>query len=109
MWQNIHALNAALQAQTKMADVVITLKIMPESPDIDLENLSKKCIKEIMKFAGETEFKQEIELVAFGLKSIKLIFVMDENIGSTENLENDITNIEGISSVQVVDVRRAIG
>ena len=34
---------------------------------------------------------------------------MDEKLGDTENLENKISTLEGVNSVQVIDVRRAIG
>ena len=92
-----------------MANIIITFRIMPESPDVNLNDLETKIMKEIIKFAGKTETKKEIELVAFGLKALKITFVMDENKGSTEKLENKISKIKGINSVEVVDVRRAIG
>ncbi len=92
-----------------MAKVIITLKIMPESLDIDLSELKDYAIKEIKDFAGETETKIEIEPVAFGLKALKIIFVMDESKGSTEELENNISILKGVKSVEVIDVRRAIG
>ena len=34
---------------------------------------------------------------------------MDEAKGTTDPLEADINNIEGVHSVEVTDVRRAIG
>ena len=92
-----------------MADVIITLKIMPESPEVDMEDLSKKSQEKIKDFCQETEFKSEIEPVAFGLKALKLIFVMDEAKGNTEPLEEEIKKIEGVNSVEVVDVRRGLG
>ncbi len=92
-----------------MANVVVTLKIMPESLDVDLKDIEYKVIKEIKNFVGETETKIEIEPVAFGLKSLKIIFVMNENKGSTEKLENKISSLKGVNSVEVTDVRRAIG
>jgi len=76
---------------------------------VDLNSLEDKVIKKIKEFAGDTETKKEIELIAFGLKALKITFVMDEKKGSTDNLENDIGMIEGVNSVEVVDVRRAIG
>lgn len=82
---------------------------MPESPDVNFEDISNKAMNEIKDFAGETETKKEIEPVAFGLKALKITFVMDENKGSTEELENKINNIDGVNSVEIVDVRRAIG
>lgn len=92
-----------------MAKVIVTLKIMPVSPETDLDKISLEAHEKIKGFAGEGETKQEIEPVAFGLKALKIIFVMEESQGSTEPLEKEIQTIEGVNSVEVVDVRRAIG
>ncbi|MBL7054236.1 elongation factor 1-beta [Candidatus Woesearchaeota archaeon] len=92
-----------------MASVIITLKIMPKSPEVDLNPLEQKAKDIIKEFTGETEFKTEQEPIAFGLKALNIMFVMDESKGSTEEMENKIKTIEGINSVEVVDVRRAIG
>jgi elongation factor 1-beta len=92
-----------------MAKAIITIKIMPESPDIDLSKISPQIEAKINAFAGEGDRKKEIEPIAFGLNALKIIFVMDEKKGSTEPLEKDISGIEGVQSVEVVDVRRAIG
>ena len=92
-----------------MTNIVVTLKIMPESPEIDLKNLQEEALKHIKEFAGEGDTKITEEPIAFGLKSLNIIFIMDESIGSTEALEENIKSIEGIQSVEVTDVRRAIG
>lgn len=105
----MYALHAHFQVRIKMVNVVITLRVMPESPNVNLENLQKKVLNKINKFTGNKETKTEIEPVAFGLKALKIIFVMDENKGSTEKLENKINLIDGVKSVEVIDVRRAIG
>jgi len=92
-----------------MANVIITLKIMPESPETDFSKLQEESLKKIAEFAGEGETKVEEVPIAFGLKSLNIIFVMDESLGSTEALEEDIKSAEGVQSVEVTDVRRAIG
>jgi elongation factor 1-beta len=91
-----------------MAEVLITMKIMPSDTEIDIKNLEKLASKEIKEFGGKIE-KIDIEPVAFGLQALKIIFSLDERKGSTENLENKISDIEGINSVEIVDVRRMIG
>ena len=91
-----------------MAKVVVTLKIMPESPDVNLDNLQKKILKKIKDAFGDTETKVEKEPIGFGLNALKIFFVMDES-KKTESLENSIKNIDEVQSVDVVDVRRAIG
>lgn len=107
--QNITALYANSQDLIKMAQVVVTLKIMPESPEAELKEIEEKAKILIMNFTGEEQIKAELEPIAFGLKALKLIFVMDESIGSTEDLENEIKEIKEVSSVEVADVRRAVG
>ena len=92
-----------------MGQAIVTLKIMPEAPDTNLEEIEKKAKVMIVDFVGEGDTKTEIEPIAFGLKALKIIFIMDEAQGSTESLENNITTIEGVNSVDVSDVRRAIG
>lgn len=92
-----------------MANVVVTLKIMPESPEVDIKPLETKALAEIKAFAGDKETKVEVHPVAFGLKLLQIFFVMDEAKGSTEPLEKKIAEIEGIGSVEVSDVRRAVG
>ncbi len=101
--------NADLMVQIKMAKVVITLRIMPDSPDANLDKVEQQAIKKIKDFVGSTEIKRELEPVAFGINALKIIFVMDENLGSTEELENNISKIDNVNSVEVIDVRRAIG
>ncbi len=92
-----------------MAQVIVTLKIMPESPEVDLGSIEQEAKAKIIEFSQSKELKTEQEPIAFGLKALKIIFVMDENKGSTDSLEESIKTISGVNSVEAVDVRRAIG
>ena len=69
-----------------MARVIVTLKIMPEAVETDLSRIETKATKLITEFGGVVG-KSEQEPVAFGIKALKLMFVMNEDIGSTESLE----------------------
>ncbi|MBW2982084.1 elongation factor 1-beta [Candidatus Woesearchaeota archaeon] len=92
-----------------MAQVIVTLKIMPESVDIDLSKITEEAKNKITDFAGAGEMKVEEKPIAFGLKALNIIFVMDESKGSTDDLEDSISDIQGVQSVEVTDVRRAVG
>lgn len=92
-----------------MAKVVVTIKIMPESPDVDLEALEKSALEKVAHFTGNMDTKTEIEPVAFGLKAVKITFVMDEAQGGPEPVEKDVCTLDGVMSCETVDVRRAIG
>jgi elongation factor 1-beta len=104
-----NALNVASQDQIKMASVVVSLKIMPESPKTDLSKLESEVKKKIVAYSGETQTKTDIQPIAFGLSALNILFVMKEEIGSTEPLEQEIAKIKGVNSVEVTDVRRAVG
>lgn len=92
-----------------MAKAVVTVKIMPESPNIDLVELEKKAKKVIADFVGKGETRSSEEPIAFGLKALKIIFVMDENKGSPDPVAEKIATLEGVNSAEIIDVRRAIG
>lgn len=104
-----HARAAGSRGRTKMGKAIITFKIMPTSPDVDLDAIKAEALAAIKDFAGETSTKEEIEPVAFGLKALKITFVMDESIGEMDSLEEKLRSIEGVNSAEVSDVRRALG
>lgn len=91
-----------------MGTAIVTIKLMPESPDTDLEKLKEEGKKVISEFGGEVG-KEEVEPVAFGLKALKLFYTVDESLGGTDEVESKIGAIEGVASVEVTDVRRALG
>lgn len=91
-----------------MASVIITIKIMPESLDSDLDKIRKESIEVISDFGGKVG-KEDIEPIAFGLKAVKLIYIVDESKGGTDAVEEGICAIDGVKSCEVIDVRRALG
>ena len=92
-----------------MARVVVTFRIMPNGIDVDLSKIEIEAKNEIVHFCHSDEFRTTIQPIAFGLKALEIIFVMDEAKGSTEVLEQKVAAIHGVESVEVTDVRRAIG
>ena len=92
-----------------MANAIITVRIMPDSPEVDLEKVLVDAKKVIAGFAGEGETRSSIQPVAFGIKALNIIFVMDEKKGSPDPVAEKITEIEGVNSAEITDVRRAIG
>lgn len=91
-----------------MGEVIITLKIMPKNIEIDLsfiENKARGIIEKFGKFVSK-----EVLPVAFGLKQLNIIFTLDENKAEMlDAIENKLKEIEGVNSVETIDVRRAIG
>lgn len=83
----------------------VELNVMPESPETNLEEI-KKSIKEKLTKAKNIEIT-EVE-IAFGLKSLKVLVAWPEN-EETDEIENIISTIKGVSSCRIDDIRRAFG
>ncbi len=94
-----------------MAKVIVKMRVMPESTEVDLEELEKKVREKIISFAGMENAVNNVEKnpVAFGLKSLDITFAVDESKGDTEPLEDDISNLEEVASVEITSVSRALG
>ncbi|MFH1823314.1 MAG: elongation factor 1-beta [archaeon] len=90
-----------------MAIAALKIKIMPDSPEVSLEDIKLK-VEETAKELGVTIHSTEIEPVAFGLKALMVIFVWPEE-KEQESIESKLREIPNVQSVQVVDYRRAIG
>lgn len=92
-----------------MTNAIVTVKIMPTSPETDLEAVKEKALADITAFNDGKETKTSIEEVAFGLKALNIIFVIDESKGSPDPIAEKIAAYEEVNSAEITDVRRAIG
>lgn len=90
-----------------MATVVIIVKIMPESPDVDLNKI-KNTAKSALEKEGAKNISFEEKPIAFGLKAVMLKTDMPEEKG-TDLVESILSKIEHVSSVTIEDYRRAFG
>jgi len=87
-----------------MGEVVATVKLMPEGTDVDLEQIKIQAQDAINK---EAELhKIDEEPIAFGLVALIVMFIVDDGEGGTEGVEESLAQIPGVSSIEVLDVRR---
>jgi len=91
-----------------MSTAAIQFKIMPKSPEVDLTKLSEEIKKKIESFESGVFNNAEEQPIAFGLKALVVTFALSEN-EEVDNVENAINEIEDVSSVEMIDYRRAIG
>ena len=90
-----------------MGTVGVKLKIMPESVETDLESIKLNGKEKIEQQKGVlTSFEEEP--IAFGLKALIATFAWPEE-QDTDIIENMFNEIKGVSSVQIIDYRRALG
>ena len=83
-----------------MGKVLVTSKLLPESPNVDLEKIKKEVKERI------NPEKIEEEPIAFGLVSLKIEKVIEDDGKSLEELEKKLRNIPNVSQVEIVQVSR---
>lgn len=90
-----------------MGIIAVKIKIMPSSPKVNLEEIKQKAEELIKKQKGKNpSFEQEA--IAFGLNALIVLFAWPEE-KQLEELEEQLKSIENVNSIQVIDMRRAIG
>lgn len=81
---------------------------MPTSPEVNLEEIKEKT-KSVIESNKGSKVSFEEEPIAFGLKALIAKFEQNEDDGELEPIENALKEIENVSSVKIIDMRRAFG
>lgn len=90
-----------------MGTAVVKFKLMPISLEADLEKI-KLEVNKILKKEGVQNPIFEEKPIAFGLKAIETFFGWPEE-KPLEELEEFLKSIKNVNSVELIDIRRAIG
>lgn len=93
--------------ELNMGIVAVKVKILPVSLGTNLEKIKIKA-KKIVEQSNGKNCQFEEELIAFGLRAIIAFFAWPEE-EPLEPLEESLKSIKDVSSIQVIDMRRAIG
>jgi elongation factor 1-beta len=80
-----------------MGDVALIIKVMPESPDVDREEL-KKLIRSTL---ARVQDIQE-EPIGFGLVALKVVTVVPDAEGQTDAAEAALNGIAGIERAEII-------
>jgi len=83
-----------------MANVMITIRVMPADSNIDVE----KLIDQIKEKTGEE--KIEKEPIAFGLVALKVTTLLEDKEGEIEKFENALKSIEDVGEIETVNISR---
>ncbi len=84
-----------------MANVVVTVRILPEGLEVDLNSIKAEARK-----AGATRLEEKP--VAFGLKAVEAVFSIPDAEGGSEILEKQLRAIPGVSSAEIIGLAREI-
>jgi elongation factor 1-beta len=90
-----------------MGIAALKIKVMPDSPERNLDELRGEIKEKLSGFGAELH-SVEVEEIAFGLKALIVTVAWPEEKEQHE-IENALSNIEGVNSAEVIDFRRAIG
>jgi elongation factor 1-beta len=91
-----------------MGTAALKIKLMPESPDVDLETIKEKAKNLALKHNKVLVHSIEEEEIAFGLKAVIITLVWPEELEQSV-IEDEFAGIEQVNSVQIIDFRRVIG
>ncbi len=83
-----------------MGSVAITYRIMPEEVSTDIDPIRDG----IRKALGPALKGMQVKDVAFGLRAILALAVVDDASGAGERLEGALSAIPGVGSVEAIDI-----
>jgi elongation factor 1-beta len=80
-----------------MGDVALIIKVMPESPDVDREEIKKEIRAKLARVQDITE-----EPIGFGLVALNVVAVVPDAEGQTDAAESALNSIAGIERAEIV-------
>ncbi|MEF8779666.1 MAG: elongation factor 1-beta [Haloferacaceae archaeon] len=87
-----------------MGKVAAKLKVMPQSPEVDLDGLQEKLEAALPEGAKIRGFERDE--VAFGLVALLPTVIVADDAGGTEAVEEAFGGVENVESVSVENVGR---
>jgi elongation factor 1-beta len=86
-----------------MGEVAVILKIMPESPEIDITKLQEEIKANV---PGIEDMR--VEPIGFGLSAIKIAMITQDEEGAGDNVEGLFSKIAGIERVEIESLNRML-
>jgi len=85
-----------------VGEVGMQYRILPEGLEVDLDKLKQDIAKALPKEAALRA--SETKPVAFGLKALHILIVIDDKKGGAEQIEDAISKVPGVQSVEIVEM-----
>jgi elongation factor 1-beta len=93
-----------LHGSVTMGKVAAKLKVMPQSPEIDLDDLQERLEQSLPEGAKINGFERDD--VAFGLVALLPTVIVPDDAGGTEAVEESFSSVDDVESVEVENVGR---
>jgi len=91
-----------IAVRDRMADVIVGLRILPKTVDVDLDKLEKH-IEQLIKPEG-----MKREPIAFGLVAIHVTKIIPDAGGELEKLKEKLKTIPEIGEIDVTGLTRSL-
>ncbi len=85
-----------------MGEVGLQYRVLPEDVEIDLDKLEADIRAALPE--GAIFRASEKKPVAFGLKALHVLVVLDDKKGGAEQVESAISGVPGVQSVEIVQM-----
>jgi elongation factor 1-beta len=85
-----------------MADVILTLKVMPQGTEVDLDKLEATIKKEVRAD------RIVREPIAFGLVALNVTTIIQDAAGELDSVEEKVRSLEGVGEVEITEVTRTL-
>ncbi|MFC7177754.1 elongation factor 1-beta [Halosegnis marinus] len=82
-----------------MGKVAVKLKVMPQNPEVDLDDLQDRLEASLPEGAKVRGFDRDD--VAFGLVALLPTVIVPDDAGGSEAVEEAFSGVEGVESVAV--------
>ncbi|MFB6111374.1 MAG: elongation factor 1-beta [Halobacteriaceae archaeon] len=87
-----------------MGQVAAKIKVMPEDPEVDLDDLQDRLEAALPEGAKIRGFERDN--VAFGLVALLPTVIVPDDAGGTEAVEEAFAGVDDVESVEVASVGR---
>ena len=92
-----------------MARAIITFKLMPESPDVNLEPIKEKAQKIAKKHGAIGSLVVKEEPIAFGLKAVLVLAMYVVEGADFEKIAEEMGTIPDVQSAEIAKMDLALG
>tara|TARA_Y100000310_G_scaffold153057_1_gene152498 strand:+ start:727 stop:1005 length:279 start_codon:yes stop_codon:yes gene_type:complete len=92
-----------------MAKAIITFKLMPESPEVDLGPIKEKALAIARENKSIGEMQSKEEPIAFGLKAILILAMYEVEGADFDGIAEKMGEIENVRSSEVAKMDLAMG
>lgn len=92
-----------------MAKAIITFKLMPESPDVDLAPIKEQALRIAKEQGAIGEMQAKEEPIAFGLVAVLILAMYTVEGKDFDGIAAEMGKIENVQSAEVAKMDLALG